>query len=101
MRLHDVSNVGSNVGSKRLSQYGVNVVTNVGGAGCQLYDALNSPTLEANIKVRLHDASNVGSNVGSEHLGQYGANAGANVVGAGCRLHDASNSPILEANIRQ
>ncbi len=32
-RLHDVSNVESNVGSKCSGQYVVNIRTNVGGAG--------------------------------------------------------------------
>ncbi len=50
VRLHDASNVGSNVGSKRLGQYGANAGANVGGAGCLLHDASNSPVLEANIR---------------------------------------------------
>ncbi len=50
MRLHDASNVRSNVGSKRLGQYGVNAGANVGDAGCRLHDASNSPILEANIR---------------------------------------------------
>ncbi len=45
VRLHDALNVGS----KHLGQYGENVGANVGGAGCRLHDASNSPTLEANI----------------------------------------------------
>ncbi len=49
-RLHDAANVGSNVGSKCLGQYGANVGTNVGGVGYQLHDAFNSPMLEANIQ---------------------------------------------------
>ncbi len=49
--LHDASNVVSNVGSKRLGQYGANVGANVGGMSCRLHDALNSPISEANIKV--------------------------------------------------
>ncbi len=32
-----------------LGQYGANVGANVGGAGCRLHDASNSPILEANI----------------------------------------------------
>ncbi len=31
-------------------QYGANVGANVGGAGCRLHDASNSPILEANIR---------------------------------------------------
>ncbi len=50
VRLHDVSNVGSNVGSKRLGQYGANAGANVGGVGCRLHDASNSPILEVNIR---------------------------------------------------
>ncbi len=50
VRLHDAPNVGSNVGSKHLGQYGANVGANVGGAGCQLHDASNSPPLEGNIQ---------------------------------------------------
>ncbi len=33
-----------------LGQYGANVGANVGGVGCQLHDASNSPTLQANIR---------------------------------------------------
>ncbi len=47
MRLHDASNVGSNVGSKRLGQCGANAGANVGDAGYRLHDASNSPILEA------------------------------------------------------
>ncbi len=50
VRLHDASNVGSNVGSKCLGQYGANAGANVDGAGCRLHDASNSPILEANIR---------------------------------------------------
>ncbi len=50
VQLYDASNVGSNVGSKRSGQYGANAGANVGGAGCRLYDASNSPILEANIR---------------------------------------------------
>ncbi len=53
MWLHDAWNVGSNVGSKCLGQYGVNVDVgaNIGGMGCRLHDASNSPTLETNITI--------------------------------------------------
>ncbi len=51
VQLHDTSNVGFNVGSKRLGQYGANVGASVGGAGCRLHDASNNPTLEANTTV--------------------------------------------------
>ncbi len=50
VRLHDASNVESNVGSKRLGQYGANAGANVGDVGCRLHDASDSPILKANIR---------------------------------------------------